>query len=123
MKRLFVHAVALAAGLACTAQAAAADLLQVYALAKQNDSQFAASRAQLEAGLERLPQGRALLLPTLSADGNAGWTDARNRTNDVQGDWDTYGWSVTLTQPLFRWQNLVQYRQSQYQVQQAEAVF
>jgi outer membrane protein len=30
---------------------------------------------------------------------------------------------VTLTQPLFRWQNLVQYQQSQFQVLQAEAQF
>jgi outer membrane protein len=33
------------------------------------------------------------------------------------------GWNVTLTQPIFRWQNLVQYQQSQFQVLQAEAQF
>ena len=33
------------------------------------------------------------------------------------------GWNITLTQPLFRWQNVVQYQQSEFQVMQAEAQF
>ena len=42
------------------------DFLETYWLAQQNDPQFAASRANLEAGLEKLPQGRALLLPVIN---------------------------------------------------------
>jgi outer membrane protein len=55
---------ALAVGLAFAGVAAGADFVDIYRLAKQNDPTFAAARASLEAGLEKLPQGRALLLPT-----------------------------------------------------------
>ena len=45
--------------------AAAQDLQQVYRDAKAYDAQFASARYALQAGLEKLPQGRALLLPSL----------------------------------------------------------
>jgi outer membrane protein len=103
--------------------AAAADFLDTYRLAKQNDAQFAASRAQLEAGIEKLPQGRALLLPVINGTANTFSNDSTNKTLDFNRQYNSNGWAVTLTQPLFRWQNLVQYQQSQYQVLQAEAQF
>ena len=49
--------------------AAAEDLLQVYRDAQRYDAVYAAARHSLEAGRERLPQGRALLLPTLEPVG------------------------------------------------------
>jgi outer membrane protein len=114
---------ALAVGLALGGNALAADFLQTYQLAKQSDPQFGSARASLEAGLEKLPQGRALLLPVINASGNTNWNDARNVTNNRDVSFNSNGWNVTLTQPIFRWQNLVQYQQSQYQVLQAEAQF
>jgi outer membrane protein len=127
MKRPEFKLLALAVGFAVAGIADAADFLATYRLAKQNDAQFAAARASLEAGLEKLPQGRALLLPVINAAANTNWNDAEN-TNDATGvktsaTFNSNGWSVTLTQPLFRWQNLVQYQQSQFQVLQAEAQF
>jgi outer membrane protein len=127
MTRAKFRLAAVAAGLAFAGTAAAADFLANYRLAKQNDAQFASARASLEAGLEKLPQGRALLLPVINAAGNTTWNDDENRflgtgvTNS--GQFNSNGWNVTLTQPLFRWQNLVQYQQSQFQVLQAEAQF
>ncbi len=59
----------LAVGAALAGNAAAIDFLQAYRLARQNDATFAAARAGLEAGLEKLPQGRALLLPVINGDG------------------------------------------------------
>jgi outer membrane protein len=103
--------------------AAAADFLDTYRLAKRNDAVFAASRAQLEAGIEKLPQGRALLLPVINGSANTTDNSGENRTFGFNTNFNSNGWSVTLTQPLFRWQNLVQYQQSQYQVLQAEAQF
>src|SRR5215470_1005240 len=123
MKRpLFAFAV-FAAGLALTGAAPGADFLATYRLARQNDPTFASARAQLEAGLEKLPQGRALLLPVISGAANTAWNDATNKTLDNGVQYNSNGWSVTLTQPLFRWQNLVQYQQSEFQVLQAEAQF
>ncbi len=125
MTRPMIKLAALAVGLAFAGVAAAADFLDTYRLAKQNDPTFASARASLEAGLEKLPQGRALLLPVINAAGNTTWNDVENRSQGQTGSasFNSNGWSVTLTQPLFRWQNLVQYQQSQYQVLQAEAQF
>jgi len=103
--------------------AAGADLLDTYRLAKQHDAQFASSRASLEAGIEKLPQGRALLLPVINGTANTTYNDGENKTLDFSRSFNSNGWGVTLTQPIFRWQNLVQYQQSQFQVLQAEAQF
>lgn len=123
MNRFHVRISALLVAAAFAQGAAAADFLDTYRLAKQNDAQFAAARASLEAGIEKLPQGRALLLPVINGSANTQWNDAENRTLNFSRDYNSNGWNVTLTQPLFRWQNLVQYQQSQYQVLQAEAQF
>jgi outer membrane protein len=111
--------------------ARAVDLLEVYRDAKANDAPYAAARASLEAGRERLPQGRALILPTVNATGNS--TTSDNEVKQLAPgpaagvpaarDFRTNAWTVTLTQPLFRWQNWVQYEQSEFQVAQAEAQF
>ncbi len=127
MSKATLRLAAVAVGLAFAGAAAAADFLATYRLAKQNDAAFASARASLEAGLEKLPQGRALLLPVINASGNTTWNDDRNTVTSTgvsnSGQFNSNGWNVTLTQPLFRWQNLVQYQQSQFQVLQAEAQF
>ena len=109
--------------------ASAEDLLQVFRDARNYDAQFGAARYALQAGLEKLPQGRALLLPTL------GLTTSFTRTTlDIDGrgsnpatsttrtfNTDTY--QFTLSQPIYLPQNSAQYNQAEYQVRQAEAVF
>jgi outer membrane protein len=109
--------------------AAAEDLLQVYREAQRNDAVFAAARHALDAGRERLPQGLALLLPTLNLTGNA----QRNRVEVDSRDPlllpsttrypESASYTLTLTQPLFRQQNWIQYQQGGHQVRQAEATF
>lgn len=105
----------------------AADLLQVYRDAVAYDAQYAAARATAEAGREKLPQGLAGLLPTVSASASTTWNQnsypTRTPPNPVDANFNSNGYSVNLTQPLFRWQNFVQYGQAQYQVAQAEASF
>ena len=54
----------------CSLQAQAADLIQVYQQALANDAQYASARAALSAGMERVPQGMAGLLPQISASGS-----------------------------------------------------
>ena len=58
--------------------AQAQDLLQVYRDAKGYDALYAAARYTLQAGLEKLPQGRALILPTLDLSANT--TNSRTET-------------------------------------------
>ena len=50
--------------------AEAQDLQQVYRDAKSYDAQYASARYALQAGLEKLPQGRALVLPSLNLSAN-----------------------------------------------------
>ncbi len=115
------------AGLACLSfQAASADLLQVYREALANDAQYAAARATAEAGREKLPQGLAGLLPVIGATAGSVWNENRYRMAGQPAwnkDYNTHSYNVSLTQPLFRWQNVVQYGQAKWQVVQTEAVF
>jgi outer membrane protein len=107
-----------------SAAAWSADLMQVYQDALANDARFAAARAQYEAGQERLVQGRAGLLPAIGASATTTWNDVDTHTaafGTRQYNSNTYG--VQLTQPLFRWQNWVQYKQGELQTALAEIQF
>jgi outer membrane protein len=117
--------------LALTAQlpARAQNLLQVYGDAKAYDAQYAAARYALQAGMEKLPQGRALILPTLNLSGSM--TNTRTETEPHNTsladrglrDGRAFGYSLSFSQPIFRAQNWLQYGQSEHQVKQAESVF
>ena len=115
----------LAAGLGAST-AWGADLLTVYRDAVGYDAQFAAARASVEAGREKLPQGRAGLLPTVGLSSNTTWNNVDYTLRGSAGlpiNYNTNGWTATLSQPLFRWQNWLGYNQSELQVVQAEAQF
>src|SRR5690349_10438265 len=88
--------------------ASAQDLLQVYRDAKAYDAVYASAKYALQAGLEKLPQGRALLLPTLGLTAN---TTNSNLTLSPYGpnpvpagarDFSTRGYQLTFSQPVFR---------------------
>ncbi|MDK9701627.1 MAG: TolC family outer membrane protein [Sulfuritalea sp.] len=105
-----------------------ADLLAVYRDALAYDAQYASARAALDAGREKLPQGRAGLLPTAGLSSNTTWNRQATgvRSEPPTGsstEYNSNGWSVSLSQPLFRWQNWVAYNQSELAVAQAEAQF
>lgn len=105
----------------------AADLMQVYRDAQDNDPTFAAARATLDAGQEKMPQARAGLLPSLTLSGNTVWNENEITQHGgptiAKPHYNSNGYQLTLTQPLFRWQNWVSYDQSKLQVAQAEANF
>lgn len=112
--------------IASVAPAFAADLLQIYRDALSNDQQYAAARATVDAGREKLPQGLAGLLPTIGATANTVWNENKYKPDNqpnVNRNFNTHAYNVSLTQPLFRWQNYVQYGQGKLQVVQAEANF
>jgi outer membrane protein len=120
----------LSVGLAATfvPLAHGADLMAVYRDAVAYDAQYAAARAALDAGREKLPQGRAGLLPNVGLTGSTVWTESDTKLRDPrfasrESQYNTNGWTVSLTQPVFRWQNWVAYNQSELAVVQAEAQF
>ncbi|MDP1611574.1 MAG: TolC family outer membrane protein [Sulfuritalea sp.] len=105
-----------------------ADLMAVYRDAVAYDAQFAAARAALDAGREKLPQGRSGLLPTIGLSASTTWNDIDTTRRgggapETNTRYNNNGWTVQLTQPLFRWQNWVTYTQSELAVVQAEAQF
>ncbi len=109
--------------------AGAEDLLQVFRDARSYDAQYGSARYALQAGLERLPQARSLVLPTL------GFTAGATRTHlDIEGkgpnpspsttrSFNAATYQLSFSQPVYRPQNDVQYDQAEYQIKQAEAVF
>jgi outer membrane protein len=113
--------------LAISLPAAAEDLVEIYREAQRYDAAYAAARHAAEAGRERLPQGLALLLPTLNLSGSATRSrvevDSRDETllASTTRSPESVGYTLTFTQPLFRQQNWLQYRQAGHQVRQAEA--
>ncbi|MEC5385577.1 TolC family outer membrane protein [Uliginosibacterium sp. H3] len=111
---------------ACSAMNAhAANLLDIYRDALVSDSQFNSARAQLESGKEKGPQGTANILPVLNMTGASSYTrtDVELVSNPVNFGFNTNSYQVQLTQPLFRWQNWVSYKQGDLQVGLAQAQF
>jgi outer membrane protein len=104
-----------------------ADLLQVYHDAADFDAQYAAARAARNAGIEKLPQGRAGLLPTIGLSANTTWNDIESTSRSTGittgRDYNSNGWSASLSQPLFRWQNWVGYKQAELAAALAEMQF
>lgn len=117
----------LIAALFVAVPAFSADLMQVYREAQTNDQQYLAARAAADAGREKGPQGLAGLLPSINASANTVWNentyDATNQARKIDRSFNTNGYNVNLTQPLFNWQNFVQYSQGKLLVAQAEANF
>ena len=116
------------AGFGLATSAHASDLMSVYRDAYDYDAQFAAARASLDAGREKLPQGRSGLLPTIGATANTTWNEVETTprttpSTTVEREYNSHGWTATLTQPLFRWQNWAAYKQGEYAVAVAEAQF
>lgn len=103
----------------------AADLAQVYQQAQQQDPVFAAARATRAVGQEKPIQGQALLLPSV---GLSGQSQRATTDTDISGSSSKHtirsnGWSVSVSQPLFRLQNIALARQGEQQGQLSEAQF
>jgi outer membrane protein len=113
-------------GLVDSFSAHAENLLQIYKLAQGNDPTFAAARYAFEAAQEKIPQAKASLLPVVNLNGNDTATASLSRftnTPVVTRDIQAWTWTLQLTQPLFRPQNVYAYRESESLVEQARAQY
>jgi outer membrane protein len=104
--------------------ASAADLLAVYRDALAQDPVFSSARYAYEAAKEAAPQARAALLPAISLSGsvNRNKLDTESVVNTSR-DYTSKGYTLSLSQPLFRMQSWIAEDQANLQVKQAEAVF
>lgn len=108
---------------------AATDLAQMYQEAVNRDATFQAAKAAQIAGQEAIPQARAGLLPTLGLSGSStyNYTDTQyhypSPFPNGSRNYTANGYTLTLTQPLFRQQNYAQYAQAQATVKQVDAQY
>lgn len=114
--------------LAAATAAPAADLLEVYRQARDADAVYAGARATWAAAQEKLLQGRAGLLPSVNLSASTQYNDGNVRsgvlaTASAAGQYYSNQVILSLTQPLYRRQNLVAYEQGKTQVAQADAQF
>ena len=104
------------------------NLLDIYRQAQTNDPNWASAQSSRLAAQEKQVQGKALILPTVTAGANVNHSnsDVEYRGSSVffgnggTESFETYGYNVSLTHPLYRKENSVQYEQSKTQVVQAE---
>jgi outer membrane protein len=101
-------------------QADAASLTDVYRLAQQNDAVYASAQAAYRAGMEKLPQGRSLLLPSVNLSANLSRYQTDTNISEPK-NFTSPGATLSLTQPLYRKQNLESLAQAKLQVQAVEA--
>ncbi len=110
--------------LALPALAGSANLSAVYEMARENDAEYAAARENFKAGQEKIPQGRANLLPTINLGASAAYKhesiEYRTGVSPAPIDFTSTSISLKLTQPIYRKQNLEAYEQAKVQVQLSE---
>ncbi|MBP6104457.1 MAG: TolC family outer membrane protein [Gammaproteobacteria bacterium] len=106
------------------------DLLHIYAVAQQNDPVLQSARQAELAAVEAKPQALAGFLPTVGATLNPVNKTTTTATAATGGQTPipyesyrqtTYG--LTLTQPLFYYQQWVQFHQASQQVKAAHATY
>ena len=103
--------------------ALATDLIEVYHEALANDATYAMARASRDAGLEKLPLGRGALLPNLTLSANTAWNKLHNTSDGFQTKYNSNGYTVQLTQPLFNWPAWEGYKQGELQAATSQAQF
>ena len=124
--RLVRYAAGLLALAGVNLPAHSADLLEVYRLAQGNDPTFEAAHYAYAAAQEKIPQARAGLLPVVNITGNDNATRVSSQFSNspqVNRDIQAWTWTLQLTQPLIRMQNIFAYRESESLVEQARAQY
>ena len=113
--------------LICVDLAYAVDLLEIYGQALDSDPQYRQMAATQRAILEQRPQALAQLLPSLTFNANA-FTNEEDITSDFNPigrsnkvSYDSHGYSLDLTQPLFSGDRIIGYLQADNLIKQADA--
>lgn len=123
MRRTYLAIVV--AGTMLVHHAYAIDLIEALSAAQVYDSQFASARATREANAEKSIQGRAGLLPAVTATAGKTLTDgtATSTAGSVNFNTNTYNYQLLLRQPLYNAASFDTYEQSKLQVVVGEIQF
>lgn len=101
--------------------ALAFDLSEAWQAARSYNSDYAGSRADLNAGRELAVQGRAQLLPQVALTGSYSHTTPTQPAG--QASYDSSGYGVQLAQPLFDVSKYSAYQKGKIASQQADISF
>ena len=111
----------------CANTAYTVDLMEIYGYALDSDPQYRQVAATKRAVMEQRPQALAQLLPSLTFSANAFTNEQEidsifnpiDQTGKVT--FGSHGYSLDLTQPLFRGDRIIRYLQSDNLIKQADA--
>jgi len=127
IKRLSFNLATLLLVLISSTAVMAEDLLDVFAMSLKTDPQLLAESSSRQAVAELESQAKALFLPQVGLSANAGrvWQDTSSSQNFVSGkrQSDEHGYSLSITQPLYRRQNFVQREQADIAIESAQASY
>lgn len=103
----------------------AEDLMQVYALSLKSDPQLLAEASSRQAVAELDSQARANFLPEANLTANNGrvWNDTSAQTFGGKQNYNSHGYTLSLTQPVYRRQNFVQQTQADIAIESAQASY
>ncbi len=104
--------------IALTPSVFAADLLDIYQIARTNDSVIQATVAQYDAAIEALPLARSALRPNLSLNADKTWSSIANDGSGIL-EGDSYG--ATISQNLYAPEAWHGAKKAKLNVAQAEA--
>lgn len=119
MKTIKISAVLIASML--TGSAYAEDLMQIFNQSLQSDPQLLAQAASRQAVNELDDQAKANFLPEVALTANAGRTWQDSTTRDI--NYNNRGYSLSITQPIYRRQNIVQRDQAAIAIDSATASY
>jgi outer membrane protein len=106
--------------------ATAQTLMEAYELAVQNDPKFLAAKAESSASEMAVDQARAGFLPTIMFDAEQMTTrqEVEESANPIYGagstKYDTFSYTLSISQPIFRKEVIEQFKQSKSITKQAE---
>ena len=103
----------------------AADLMDVYRQALENDPTFKAAYSTFMANSESIPQARAALLPQLGLSGQLGanQTNVNSGPFNIKESYKSQQWKLSASQAIFNYQSWAQVQQAKASVKAAHATF
>ncbi|HSH71677.1 MAG TPA: TolC family outer membrane protein [Methylophilaceae bacterium] len=125
---LVIISLAFALPASLTQAAETQNLLDIYQQALNRDPAWASARSGNLAAQEKLEQGKALYRPTVTVNSNASHSETDIKYNGAgsifrnggRESFDSYGYGVNVSQPIYRKQISTQYEQAKSQVTQAD---
>ncbi len=99
--------------------AASDDLMTVYQQVLDSDPELKAAEAEHRANLLSKDKARALLLPNADLSGDASRIK-QDSTISGKSTFNNSGYTLSITQPVFRYESLVQNKQADINIQQSQ---